>query len=170
MAQGISSRAPRTRLPGNCSFRNSATSSANRVNQLHDPIHWLRLVAAEHVFELPQQRSSFLELWRVVDTPYAPTTAHPAEIETQKAEAFASTEVYVSTLLFIDLDLQFGKFFPEPLLHRHHQPVMSLVGIDQDHQIIGKSCVLDVGVLAVARGLLRPLQHPVHLGEVEVAE
>ena len=72
-------------------------TAKDRVNQLHDPIHWLRLVAAEHVFELPQQGSSFLELWRVVGTPYAPTAAHPAEIETQEAEAFASAEVYVST-------------------------------------------------------------------------
>jgi hypothetical protein len=32
------------------------------------------------------------------------------------------------------------------------------------------SCVLDVGVLAEARGLFRPLQHPIHLGEVEVTE
>src|SRR5208337_3992269 len=56
------------------------------IDSMHPQIHWLRLVAAEHVFELPQQRSSFLELWCVVDTPYVPTTAHPAEIETQKAE------------------------------------------------------------------------------------
>src|SRR6266478_3756555 len=35
---------------------------------------------------------------------------------------------------------------------------------------ISQSCVLDVGVLAVARGLFRLLQHPVHLGEVKVAE
>jgi hypothetical protein len=41
--------------------------------------------------------------------------------------------IYVSTLLFIDLDLQFGKFFPEPFLHRRHQPLILLVGIDQDH-------------------------------------
>src|SRR5208337_3339847 len=26
-------------------------TAQDRVNQLHDPIHWLRLVAAEHVFE-----------------------------------------------------------------------------------------------------------------------
>src|SRR6266478_4657749 len=47
---------------------------------------------------------------------------------------------------------------------------MSRVGVNQDHQIIRKSCVLDVGVLAETRGLFRPLQHPVHLGEVEVTE
>ena len=42
--------------------------------------------------------------------------------------------------------------------------------VDQDHLIIGETRVLDVGVLAVMRGLLRPLQHPIHLGEVEIAE
>ena len=30
-------------------------TAQDRVDQLHDPIHWLRLVAAEHVLELPQQ-------------------------------------------------------------------------------------------------------------------
>ena len=57
-------------------------TAQHRVDQLHYPAHWLRLVATEHVFELPQQRRSFLELWRVVGTPEAPTTAHTAEIET----------------------------------------------------------------------------------------
>src|SRR5271166_90142 len=47
---------------------------------------------------------------------------------------------------------------------------MSLVGVDQDHQIVSEPRIFDVGVLALARGLLRPLQHPVHLGEVDVAE
>src|SRR5579864_315962 len=47
---------------------------------------------------------------------------------------------------------------------------MSRVGIDQDHQIVGKTRVLDVSEPAAACHLLRPLEHPVHLGEVEVAE
>ena len=55
-------------------------------------------------------------------------------------------------------------------LYRRHQPVMSRVGVDQDHQIICKPCILDVGVLAETRGLFRPLQHTVNLGEVEIAE
>jgi hypothetical protein len=49
-------------------------------------------------------------------------------------------------------------------------PVMSLVSVDQDHQVVSESRIFDGGVLAVARGLLRPLQHPVNLGEVDVAE
>src|SRR6202166_1454193 len=57
-------------------------TAQQRVDQLHNPAHWLRSVAAEHVFELPQQCRSFLELWRVVGTPEAPKTAHTAEIET----------------------------------------------------------------------------------------
>src|SRR5215471_11251308 len=52
-----------------------------------------------------QQRRSFLELRRVVGAPYAPTTANAAEVESQKAKALASTEIYDSTLLVIDFDL-----------------------------------------------------------------
>src|ERR1700730_3389523 len=140
------------------------------IDQLNDPIQRLRLVAAEYVLEFPQQRRSFLELGCVLRTPHAPKSANASEVETQEAEALASTEVYVSTLLFINLDLQFGQLLPKPFLYRPHQPVMSRVGVNQDHQIIRKSCVLDVGVLAVARGLFRLLQHPVDLGEVEVTE
>jgi hypothetical protein len=43
-----------------------------RVDQLHDPIHWLRLVAAEYILELPLQRRSLLELRRVTGTPCPP--------------------------------------------------------------------------------------------------
>src|SRR6516225_10205156 len=140
------------------------------MDQLYDPIYWLRLVAAKHVLELPQQRSSLLELRRVIGTPRAPSTADAAEVEPEEAEALASAEVHVSTLLLIDLDLQIGQLLPEAFLHRPHKPVMARVGIDQDHQIVGKTRVLDVGEPAAACHLLRPLEHPVHLGEIEVAE
>ena len=62
-----------------------------RVNPVDPPGALRRL-------ELPQQRRSFLELRRVVGAPYAPTTANAAEVESQKAEALASTEIYDSTL------------------------------------------------------------------------
>src|SRR5215467_3404984 len=123
------------------------------IDQLNDPIHRLRLVAAEYILELPQQRRSFLELGCVLRTPHATTAAHASEVETQKAEALASTEVYVSTLLFINLDLQFGQLLPKPSLYRLHQPIMSRVGVNQDHQVIRKSCVFDVGVLGSAWSL-----------------
>src|SRR5258707_12908707 len=38
------------------------------IDQLNDPIQGLRLVAAEYILELPQQRRSFLELGRVLHT------------------------------------------------------------------------------------------------------
>src|ERR1700745_3608238 len=103
-------------------------------------------------------------------TPCAPSTADASEIEPEEAEALASTKVHDSTLLLIDLDLQFSQLLPKTFFHRLHQPVMSRIGVDQDHQIVGKTRVLDVGVLAGARSLLRPLQHPIHLIEVEIAE
>ena len=47
-------------------------TAEHRVDQLHDPINRLRLVAAEHILEFPQQRRPLLELGRVVSTPRAP--------------------------------------------------------------------------------------------------
>src|SRR5262249_9268218 len=41
---------------------------------------------------------------------------------------------------------------------------------DQDHQVIRETCVLDPSVLAIARGLLCPLEHTVYLVEVDIAE
>ena len=75
-------------------------------------------MAAENILELSQQRRSFLELGCVLRTPRTTTTANASEVETQEAEALASTEVYVSTLLFINLDLQFGQLLPKPSLYR----------------------------------------------------
>src|SRR5438876_2946022 len=142
----------------------------DRVDQADHPIHGLGLVAAEHVFELPQQRRSFLELWREMCSPDAPSTTDAAEIESEEAEAFAAAEVHDPTLLFIDFDLQSGQFLPEAFLNRRHQPVMPRVGIHQDHQIVSKPRILDAGVLAVACHLFCPLEHSVYLGEVEITE
>src|SRR5262249_39797793 len=47
---------------------------------------------------------------------------------------------------------------------------MSTVCVDQDHQIVGKTRVLDVGVFAVACGLLGSLEHTVHLIEVDITK
>ena len=56
----------------------------------HDSIDRLRLVAAEHILELRQQRRPLLELGRVMGTPSAPQAAHPAKVEPQEAEALAA--------------------------------------------------------------------------------
>src|SRR4051794_20929338 len=61
---------------------------------------WLRLVAAEHILECPQQRRALLELWRVAWTPMPAKTAHTTEVKAEEAEAFATTELHGSTLLF----------------------------------------------------------------------
>src|SRR5271170_1508100 len=66
------------------------------IDQFNAPIQRLRLVAAENIFELSQQRRSFLELGCVLRTPRTTTTANAPEVE--EAEALASAEVYVSTL------------------------------------------------------------------------
>src|SRR5215471_15921263 len=47
---------------------------------------------------------------------------------------------------------------------------MSRMGVDQDHEIICKPRVLDARVCSISGGLLRPLEHTVHLIEVDITE
>src|SRR5262245_30219660 len=47
---------------------------------------------------------------------------------------------------------------------------MSRMGVDQDHEIISESRVLDTRVRSVSGGLLRPLEHAVHLIKVDITE
>src|SRR5215472_2069909 len=56
------------------------------IDQLNDPIQGLRLVAAEYILELPQQRRSFLELGCVLRTPHATTTANASEVEASRLD------------------------------------------------------------------------------------
>src|ERR1700689_3964499 len=47
---------------------------------------------------------------------------------------------------------------------------MTRMGVDQYHQIIRVSRVLDVGVLTTARAFLGPLQHLIYLIEVQITK
>jgi hypothetical protein len=51
-------------------------TAQHRVDQVYDPIYWLRSVAAEHL-----RRGTDLELWRAVGPPYAPLTPDATEVE-----------------------------------------------------------------------------------------
>src|SRR5215471_13978496 len=97
-------------------------------------------------------------------------TTEIAEVEPQKAEALTPSEVDDTALLIIDFDLQLGEFLAQSLFHRRNQPVMSLVGINQDHQIVRESRIFDWGELAIAGDIPRLLQHPIHLIEVNITE
>ena len=63
----------------------------------------------ENLLELAQQRRALLQLRCVLRSPYPFARADTAKIEPQEAEAFAPAEVYDSTLLLVDFDLEFGK-------------------------------------------------------------
>src|SRR5215471_21328659 len=47
---------------------------------------------------------------------------------------------------------------------------MSRMGVDQNHQVISESRILDPSVLTVACCLLRPLEHSVYLIEIDITE
>src|ERR1700722_2915083 len=102
--------------------------------------------------------------------PRSASTAEVAEVEAQKPEALASLKVDHAALFIIDFNLQLVEFLSKPLVYRSNQPVMPPMGVDQDHQVVSEPRIFDMGVLALACDLPRPLQHPIYLVEVDIAE
>jgi hypothetical protein len=99
----------------------------------------------------------------------AAAAAHATKAKAEESEAFSLGEVNDATLVFIDGDLEYGQFLPEAFFNYCEEPVVLGVGVDQEHQIIGKAAVLEVRVLATARHLFGPFEHALSLREVEVA-
>ncbi len=76
--------------------------------------------------------------------PRSASTAEVAEVEAQKSEAFTSLKVDHAALFIIDFNLQLAEFLPKSFVHGPNQPVMSLIGVDQDHQIVCEPRIFDM--------------------------
>ncbi len=115
-----------------------STRAQNRVEECHHPSDRLRLKAAEDLLELLQQLPSASSAWaRVARSPPSLATAYSTKLKTQESETFPFAQVYDPALLLVDLDVEFGQFLAQPLVHRPQQPVMARKGIHQNDQVIG---------------------------------
>src|SRR5262249_15630825 len=132
----------------------------NRVDELHHPPYRLRMEATEPVFELAQQDGALRELGRIIRLPLALQAPYAPQLKAQESEALSFCQVNVPTLLFVDIDMEFGQFLSQPLVYCFVQPDMLRVSIHQNHQIVGEPCVLKIGVGSAAGGVLSAFQHP----------
>jgi hypothetical protein len=139
-------------------------------NLVDHPRDGLGLEAAEDLLERAQQGRPLLRLRRILWPPHAPSRADAPKVKAQEAEVLPSCQVHDPAFLFIDLNMEEGQLLPEPFGDRCQQPVMAGVGVHQDDDVIGKARVLHIRVLAESGDFLGPLQHPIYLSEVEIAE
>src|SRR5712692_7834930 len=141
-----------------------------RVDRGDQLLGRLGLIASEYLLELLQQRRTLLPLWRILRPPAPPHRADAPEVEAQKSKALPPIQVHDPALLLVQLHIEFRQLFSQPSVYRLHQPVLPTIVVHEDHQVIGVARVLDVRVRAVGRDHLGPLQHRIHLREVDVAE
>ena len=127
-------------------------------------------MAAENLLERAQQRRPLFPLRGVKRHPSVSPTANPTEVKAEKSEALALRQVHPPSLLLVHLDVERRQFLTESPFDRRAQPVLSRVGIYEDHEVIGESSVFDARPPLIAGDLLRSLQHAVDLIEVHVAE
>ena len=102
--------------------------------------------------------------------PLAPQCLATADVKPQEAEALALAEVHPARLVSIEFHAEFRQLFQQPFPHGPLQPLPAAVAVDPNHHVVGKASVLDVEIPPLPGDFPRPLQHPVHLVEVEVAE
>src|SRR5262245_30686784 len=95
---------------------------------------------------------------------------YPPEVKTQEAKALPLSQVDHPAFLLIDRDLERGQFFPESSVYGLEEPGMLRIGIHQDHEIIGKPGIFEVGIRSTAGDLFGPLQHPIHRREIQITE
>src|ERR1019366_2956896 len=145
-------------------------ASQDRVDLLDHPPHRLADVPSEYLSQLCEQGCPLFQLRRVVRSPHPVTTEDAAILKAQKGETLSVRQVYHSTLIFIDLHSELRQFLSQSPFYRLYQPVMTRMSVNQDHQVICKTRILDLSVSSGARGLNRLLQHPIHLSEIDVTE
>jgi hypothetical protein len=66
-------------------------------------------------------------------------------------EAVALGQVNVSTLFFVDLDVEFGQFLTETPVRRFQQPIMLRESIYQNHKVVGETNVFQVGGFCLSK-------------------
>ncbi len=125
----------------------------------------------EHLLEPTQELGSRFDARHVGNAPFAPPRLAVVRVEPQEAEAPALGEIHHPTrLVSIEVHSEFRQHFQQPFPHGPLQPLPAALAVDQDHQVVSKSGVLDVLVPALPGDFPRPFRHPVHLVEVEIAE
>ena len=110
-------------------------------------------------------------IFGVTLTPHFPAGFRPPEVKPKKAKGLTLGEIDYPGLFRVYLHIKLSQFFQKPLICRLDKPIPSLKAINEDNQVIGISGIVDVVLIfAPASDFLGPLQHFIHLVEIEIAE
>ena len=142
----------------------------HRVDPSDHPLNRLRAVRPELGPQCPEQSRAFLHLRHVEREPLPLTAPHPPVLKAEKGEGFAQDEIDRPSLRVINFDLECCKFLTQPPLKHPDQLGMSGVPVNENHQVVGKTRVLDVRERLARCHLFRPLQHSIDPRQIQVAE
>src|SRR5262249_9477197 len=113
---------------------------------------------------------ALLQPGRIPRPPGPLAAPYPPEVKAQEAKALPLGQVDHPAFLLINGDLELGQFFPESSVHGLEEPVMLRIGIHQDHEIVSKPGIFEVGIRSRAGDLFGSLQHPIHCREIQITE
>src|ERR1700687_2002335 len=117
----------------------------NRIDFRNHNIDGPADMLAEDLSELFKQRCPLLQLGRIIWQPLPLKAQYTPIFKTQESEALSLLQIHHPTLVLVDLNAELRELLAQPSVYRLHQPVTPPFGVDQDHHIVRKTCILDVG-------------------------
>ena len=94
--------------------------------------------------------------------------SHAPEVKAKESEALTSCQIDDPTLSLVQFHLQLVELLPKSSLQRIEEPRMARMRVHHHNQIVRKADVLYLCPFPIAGNIFGPLQHPIHLVEVDV--
>jgi len=120
-------------------------AAQNRIDVRNHNLDGPADMLSEDLPELCIQRCPLLQLGRIVWPPLLIKAEYAPILKPQESKALSLFQVHHPTLVLVDLNAELRKLLAQPFVYRIHQPVTPPFGVDQDHHVIRKTCILDAG-------------------------
>src|SRR5579863_2357428 len=120
-------------------------ATQNRIDSFNHDFYGPADMLPEDFPELRIQRCPLFQLGRIVWPPLLIEAEDAPIFKTQKSKALSLLQVHHPTLVLVDLNTELRELLAQSFVYRLYQPVTPPLGVDQDHHVVRKTCILDVG-------------------------
>src|SRR6266498_1184708 len=120
-------------------------AAQNRIDFRNHSLDRPADMLSEDLPELFKQRCPLLQLGRIVWSPLLLKAQYTPIFKSQESEALSLLQIHHTTLVLVDLNAELRELLAQPSVYRLYEPVTPPFGVDQDHHVVRKTCILDVG-------------------------
>jgi hypothetical protein len=103
-----------------------------------------QLTLPEDLPEVFRERGPLLQLGRIIWPPFPLQAQHTPIFKAKERKALSRFQIHHSALVLVDRNAEFCELLAYPPVYRLHQPVIPPFSVYQYHQVVRKTCILEV--------------------------